>query len=483
MTCLLVGFAIVAQTQTPSDTRDLARQRIEQAMRVLGGREKLASIRQLTVSTMGHGYLVEQSERPAGPYITVYTRGTRAYDFDSFAESSELSFAGLVYGAREFKGTFKIEKGVGRATPMDSFMSYRRLALGPERVLIYAAEAPDIAMGSEALFNGVAHSVVKFKWGSMAVRLYLNKATGAPSGLETTSTLPFPWSVWGDVPVTTRWGAWQVLENAVIEPSQFTTEINGYPVSDETILSAKATLGPGKPVLAPPIQSIPEDPKPMLSRYKAVQVAEGITQYQGPFNTFVVEQPDGLLVIEPVMTPEFASAFLDRLAKEHPGKRLKAVIATDDAWPHFGGIRTFVARGADLVVLDLNRPLVQRFCDSIHASQPDELSLRPAKPRYRTVRKPTTIGSGPNRMVLYPIAGQGSERMLMAYFPSRRLLYGSDLLQKQGDGFFFPAYPRELCEAVKRERLDVDTVFAEHLAATPWKIVTSFVDKAMADSR
>jgi hypothetical protein len=154
-------------------------------------------------------------------------------------------------------------------------------------------------------------------------------------------------------------------------------------------------------------------------------------------------------------------------------------VATDDAWPHFGGIRTFIARGAELCILDLNRPLVQRFADSVHRTFPDELARRPAKPRYNLIGKPKTIGTGPNRMVLFPISGQGSERMVMAYFPHHRLLYGSDLLQKQGEGFFFPAYPKELAEAVARERLAVDTVFAEHLGPTPWRVVTDFVKRTL----
>lgn len=457
-----------------------AKEKIEQAIRLLGGRAKLESIRQLTVTTTGHDYLVEQSERPTGPYVTTYSRGTRTYDFDTLTETSEQTVAGLVYGSNEIKRTLTIDRGIGRASsPMENYTSFRRMALGPERALLLAASASDLTLGKDIVFNGVLHSVLEFKWGLVRTRLFLKKASGAPSGIETTSPLPFPWSVWGDVTMATRWGNWDVLPSGIMEPTQFSTEINGYQASDETILSTKVTLGDGKALLTPANPIPPDNSRDLIARYKPVRVADGIVQYQGPFNTFVVEQPDGLVVIEPVFTPSFASAFLDLLAKDHPGKRVKAVVATDDAWPHCGGIRTFVARGAEVVLLDLNRPLIQRFCDSNHRSNPDELSLKPAKPKYRLVSKPTTIGIGPNQIVLYPIAGQGSERMMMAYFPHQRLLYGSDLLQKQGNQFFFPAYPKELTEAVSRENLVVETVFAEHLGPTPWKVVTDFVARTI----
>jgi glyoxylase-like metal-dependent hydrolase (beta-lactamase superfamily II) len=471
-------FAAIALT--PSSTLQ-ARELVDQAMSILGGRKKLESIRQLSTMVSGHNYLVEQSERPSGPYVTTYSRGSRNFDFDRLSETTQLTVAGLVYGEREVKRTYGTERGVGKgALPLESFFSLRRLALGPERALIHAADAADLALGSDTVFNGVPHHVVTFKWGQIPVRLFLKKGTGAPSGVETTSQLSFPWTTWGDVPMTTRWGNWQVLKGGVMEPTQFTTEIGSYPVSDETILSSSVTLGSGTVSVGLPQPSAKEDAVAMLARYRPVKVAEGITEYVGPFNTFVVEQPDGLVVIEPVLTSAFAGAFLDRLAKDKPGKRVKAVIATDDAWPHFGGLRTFVARGIEVIVLDLNLPLAQQFSKAVHRSIPDELALKPARPRFRTVRKPLTIGTGPTRLTLYPIAGQGSERMLMAYFPELRLLYGSDLLQKQGEGFFFPAYPKELIEAVSREHLEVRSVFAEHLEPTSWKVVTDFLSRVMS---
>jgi hypothetical protein len=471
MISVIVGLALSANA-------DSAQELVERAMNLLGGREKLESIRQLTVTTSGHYYSVEQSERPSGPYITTYARGTRSFDFDKLSETSEQTFAGLVYGGREIPRKYVIEAGVGKtSTPYENVASFRRLALGPERVLLYAMRARDLHLGADTIFNDVPHSVVEFKWGHVLVRLFLKKDTGAPSGVETTSPLPFPWTTWGDVAMTTRWGTWQVLEGGIMEPTQFSTSAGGYPVEDETVLGSKLVLGPGKPSLPLPTLPPKEDQQAFLDRYSPKVVVAGVTEYAGPFNTFVVEQPDGLVVVEPVMTSAFASAFLDKIANDFPGKRVMAVVATDDAWPHFGGFRTFVARGVELVGLDLNQALVERQFKAVHSSLPDELAQHPAKLRYRSVRKPMMIGAGPNRFVLYPIAGQGSERMLMAYFPEHHLLYGSDLLQKQGDGFFFPAYPKELVEAVCREKLDVQTVFAEHLLPTPWKTITDFVER------
>jgi hypothetical protein len=91
------------------------------------------------------------------------------------------------------------------------------------------------------------------------------------------------------------------------------------------------------------------------------------------------------------------------------------------------------------------------------------------------------IGTGENRIELYPPRGEGSERMMLAYLPGRRVLYASDLLQRMPDGsFFFAEYPYELAETVRRERLDVQTVSAMHMSPIPWPNVLASVQKSTA---
>ncbi|HLO98191.1 MAG TPA: MBL fold metallo-hydrolase [Fimbriimonas sp.] len=471
-------YGIAALLSMPSQDQPTALELLEKSMNVLGGRGRLESIRSIKAKFTSHSMLAEQSERPTGPYLHVYLSGSQTVDLDRTEVSCEATTAGLVYGAREVPRKFSVSPDSAKgAAPLEAWLARRRLSLGPERALFVAAAAQDLRLEKPRNFNGVAHDVISFGWGGSKVSLLLKQGTASPSAIQTQSLMPFPWSIWGDVVATTRWGAWSAQQGGIMTPSQFTTDVNGITIEDTTILSAEITLGPGTATLHPPIVLPPENPVPMLARYKPTVVAEGIVQYQGPFNTFVVSQPDGLVVIEPVFNSFFASAFLKKLEQDFPGKRVKAVVATDDAWPHFGGLRSFVYKGAEVIILDLNRPIVQRLIDAPYKSQPDELAVNPLKPKYRLVKRKLSLGSGPNRMEFYPISGQGSERMMMAYFPERKLLYGSDLLQRVANGFFFPSYPKELAAAVEREKLTVETVFAEHLGPTPWNLVTDFVNK------
>ena len=78
------------------------------------------------------------------------------------------------------------------------------------------------------------------------------------------------------------------------------------------------------------------------------------------------------------------------------------------------------------------------------------------------------IGAGDNRMEHYPVGGESSERMTMVYFPEHKLLYASDLIQKNSDGSFFQkAYLAELVAAIEKNRLEVKQVFAMHTGLIP----------------
>jgi hypothetical protein len=94
------------------------------------------------------------------------------------------------------------------------------------------------------------------------------------------------------------------------------------------------------------------------------------------------------------------------------------------------------------------------------------------------VDKPVQIGSGPTAVRLFPLRGEGSERMMAAYIPGLKLLYGSDLVQHLPNGSFAsPGYLAEIRQMVEREHLEVKTIFAMHATPSPWTTVLEALDK------
>jgi hypothetical protein len=104
-----------------------------------------------------------------------------------------------------------------------------------------------------------------------------------------------------------------------------------------------------------------------------------------------------------------------------------------------------------------------------HRQVPDSLAKAPRTPVIRPVSRGLTIGSGDARVELRPVRGQHGSSMMLVWLPTRRLLYASDVVVPDAfEPVFTSAYRAELARVVRREGLDVDRVFSEHVPATPW---------------
>jgi hypothetical protein len=137
-----------------------------------------------------------------------------------------------------------------------------------------------------------------------------------------------------------------------------------------------------------------------------------------------------------------------------------------------------VARGIPVYILDLNRPILERFLASPRTFFPDNFAKSPRKPDFRIVSAKAVIGEGPNRLEIYPLRGETSERQLMVYFPGHQLLYGSDPFQKLDDGSYFnPQTVSEVLHAVEREHLAVEKFFMMHMGITPWGELPRVIEK------
>jgi len=105
--------------------------------------------------------------------------------------------------------------------------------------------------------------------------------------------------------------------------------------------------------------------------------------------------------------------------------------------------------------------------------------MRRKTPRWKAVSQKETVGSGDNRIELYPLRGASTGRQYLAYFPASRLLYASDPLALNEDASLYdPQLMHEVAQAVKRANLKVDRVFAMHQAPMPCVEVAARVEKS-----
>ncbi|HVI99961.1 MAG TPA: hypothetical protein VM657_12940 [Sphingomonas sp.] len=486
---LLAGVALAA----PAAAADpAARTLVEQALAAQGGVEALRAIHAVRLHEIVERNAIEQSVRPDGPFFqniadTVETRRlgdapalrtearnrgflsswwTRA----NWAETTNMVVDGVAYAVRG--GT------LGAASQSAVAPAEASLALGPERALLTALAASDLARAAPEELHGRAHDVVTFRWHDAPVKLYLAPVSHMPAAVEITRPHPLDifLSPWGDVTTRVEWDGWTAEANGVRYPRLLRRSVNGT-VESTTMIDAVEL----NPAIAPDTFAIPAETaaKAKAARRPVAalpfpadhrtEIAPGIAQIQGRWNIVEVEQPDGVYVVEgPISNAYSTAAIADARTA---GKPLLGVVTTSDAWPHIGGLREYVAEGVPIIALDLNRPTLERLFASPHVQAPDHLAEQPRKPMLRTVSAPTTIGSGDTAMRLIPLRTASGERQMAIYWPAHRLLYTSDLIAVRPDAVWLPQYRDEIASVIAREGLDVETVFGMHYAPVAWSKV------------
>lgn len=469
------------------------------AISAMGGRDRLQSIHAIDYTAVGERSMVEQSERPTGPYFVDHYKVHVVRDLDEARERMESvdeAYAADHWWTSEVpsSGTVVVN-GSTSAVVNDGEWSYggrnvvqdaqEGQALSPERVLLTADKASDLHAQRDVVLHGVKHHVVTFHWNSAPITLSINADANLPWQLSYTRAYPYQTFLqpWGDVTTTITFTAWSLESNGVSYPREYTVSRLGLPDRQYFITALKmnphldeaAMTVPSDIALAHP-QPVAIDTFPLgLGGARAPhELAPGILQYPGGWNVEFVRQDDGIVVIEAPWSTGYTKRALQAAGAKY-GMRVKAVITTSDSWPHIAGVRQAVAEGIPVYALDLNVPILTRLLKAPHTQRPDDLQRHPRKVHFRVVSGPTPVGSGPNRLVIYPYRSITGERQMMVYFPEHRLLYTSDLFAEDSGpkDWFTPQYLKEARTAIDRYRLSPTVIFGMHYDPVPFETVVT----------
>jgi hypothetical protein len=375
------------RVQTPGCTDQSPKQCVDLALDAMGGRERLQQIRSVRLQTIGHTALAEQSYRQ-DPFITSYESGQTTLDLANHHVLREAKLSWPEADPNEAEvdtvwvaganGCVRRTKGGDSLCPLGDFYAAREmLALGPESLLLAASHATDLHFEPPETLRSTLHAVVAFSWERVPVHILLNAFNHLPDAVETIQEFHDFWYFWGDVQQRIYFDNWELF-HGVVYPTNSVEERNGiiwrssqalnvefnvpieektFAMGDNVARKSAASTGWNRPFRGE------EDTPP----------APGVDLFLGSWNSTVVKQPDGIVILEAPISELYTQGVIEEARKRYPGVPVKAVLSTSDSWPHTGGVRFAVAKGIPVYILDLNRPLLDKMIKAPHTLDPDAL--------------------------------------------------------------------------------------------------------------
>ena len=471
---------------------------VSQAIEAQGGEEALHSIRTMQWTMTGYRNMLEQSERPEGPYLVEFDSRTEVHDYERnrYMDSLEAkvfpAFGFTQSSIVDAEVSMRIANGQKQpGSPEQVEMAHQRMALSPERLLLTALEAPDLHQEADTILQAIRQNVLAFTLDKAPVKIFLNAYTHLPTAVDYSGSLARSgyWRFLGDVTARTLYSNWWLGKSGVHLPLQWNVESNGLPDQMFVVQKVQTNQPLQQDTLTVPPAIAAQDRLRSRTSLEdlplgnpaapAVEVGRGIILIPGAWNVTLIHQDDGIVVLEAPISSGYSAKVIAEAHRRFPGQPIKAIVTTSDSWPHLAGIREYVAAGVPIYSLDINKPMLKRVIDSPHTSRPDSLQNRAATPRFYPVTTKMVIGSKLNPLEIYPIRGETSERQMMVYLPQQKLLYGSDPFQQGPSGAYYsPQTVSELTDAVQREHLAVSRFYMMHVAVTPWADLEKVVDQA-----
>lgn len=477
---LLLALGLTAPAHAP-DPHAL----VDSAIAAIQRTTSLKEMRSLRLVGAQHEYMLGNAERSEGPWRVMYSQFSELRDLNTLAvrrTQKGVAASGVITPERVTIVTDSVAgmsvAGHQVGLSHSQYDDMLDIVFGsPEKALAMAAASSTLRYDGTTKRYGVTFDIVSFPWHGGRMALELNRDTHVPEAVEIVRAYPdnFRWAPFGDVTMRTLYVDWNVLPSGAYWPMQQKTFLNGEPLRDVSLSSATfdtATAPRDSFVVSDSARlQYATNSKMNFSRFRLGARGEpselnpGIVRVPDQWMQTLVRQPGGIVLFEAHISAQYLHDVIGEASKRWPGAPIKALVMSSDPWAHIGGVREAIALGIPIYVSAGSVPFLTRLAKSPHTFQPDALARSPRAPKFIPVSAKTVIGEGASRIELYPVGGPYAERMVMAYFPAHKLLYGADLVfpNRGADGKvtkgFFETSAVDLRRAVARERLAVDSLF------------------------
>lgn len=380
--------------------------------------------------------------------------------------------------------------------------------LNPQ-LLLRATPAEQVSDEGVDLVGDSLHHVLVVADEVSPISLFVDVRTGELSKLATVEND----YLLGDTPLEVFYSGWQAGDDAdgVRFPSDVLITFDGQVVHTERRTSVAVNPELGDDLFAFPAGAEPQYdqadegrgdrnhqyhqsfaafgfPRDVLqSSVVANELVEGVFHLTGgSHHSMIVDQADGLVLLEAPLNEARALAILDWAESEFPDKAIAHVVATHHHHDHTGALRTLVARGAVVHVGAPSQRFFERAFASTHTIEPDELARQPRAAEIRPVPVGGTVvlADGAREVLLHHIDTTHANDFVMIEVQSatERFIFQSDLYSPPPTAEDRPASQaeRELYDAITGRSLTIDRFAGGHGAVVPFQNLENLVNRPAA---
>ena len=191
----------------------------------------------------------------------------------------------------------------------------------------------------------------------------------------------------------------------------------------------------------------------------------------GTHNSFVIEMADHLVVFEPPLFEGRSEGVIAAAKKLAPGKPIRHIVLSHFHDDHMGGVRTYAAEGAIVVVHSSAGDYIRAVLGQRRTLEPDRLEIarrdgRQSQPAVMLVDDAIALTDGTREVKLYHAPNTHSSGMLVGYVPDARVLFTADLVS---DTFpLIPVFASPVHELIQENGLSVEMIACGHGNVMPY---------------
>src|ERR1700674_533816 len=166
---------------------------------------------------------------------------------------------------------------------------------------------------------------------------------------------------------------------------------------------------------------------------KLVELAPNVQHVEGgTANNLIVAMKDYLVIFDAPYGELQSRWTIDAAKAKYPGKPIKYLVLTHHHMDHTGGMRTYVAEGAKVIVPSGDKAYFEKDVKMPHSIVPDDLQKKPRAAEIMEVKDQMTLKDDTAEIHLYRIANPHAQGFILGHIVGGNILYVTDLISPRG---------------------------------------------------